>query len=108
MSGVKKQKLKVDFLTLHWYGGTDVDVFEDWLNKMYKKYRLPIWVTEFNGWSGTQKEMTNFAIDSFKMLQKHRRVERYAYFSKKKGTAGSIWTSDNKLTEIGQALAEMP
>lgn len=108
MSGVKKQKLKVDFLTLHWYGGTDVDVFEDWLDKMYKKYRLPIWVTEFNGWSGTQKEMTDFAIDSFNMLQKHRRVERYAYFSKKKGTAGSIWTSDNKLTEIGQALAEMP
>lgn len=108
MKGAKKQKLRVDFLALHWYGGTDVEKFEDWLDKMYKKYKLPIWVTEFNGWSGSLKEMTDFAVDSFKMLEKHRRVERYAYFSKKKGTPGSIWTKDNKLTEIGEALAKMP
>ncbi|MGJ8657033.1 MAG: glycosyl hydrolase [Akkermansiaceae bacterium] len=107
MKGAKKEKLKIDFLAVHWYGGTDVDQFEKYLDNLYDKYRLPIWVTEFNGWSGTEREMEEFAIKSFKMLEKHRKVERYAYFSKKKGTAGSLWNADGTLSKIGLAYKEL-
>jgi len=107
MKGAKKEELRVDFLALHWYGGTDVDKFEKFIDNMYKKYRLPIWVTEFNGWSGTEKEMSDFAIKSFKMLEKHRRVERFAYFSKKKGEPGSLWNGDGTLSKIGEAYRDL-
>ncbi|WP_435893139.1 glycosyl hydrolase [Oceaniferula spumae] len=107
MKGVKRNKLKVDFLALHWYSGTDIRQFDNWLDDMYKKYRLPLWLTEFNGWSGTHEEMAEFAIKAFKILEKHRRVERYAYFNKPKGKPGSIWKADGSLSEIGLALAAL-
>ncbi|MCP5537066.1 MAG: hypothetical protein H7A51_12675 [Akkermansiaceae bacterium] len=104
MKGAKRQRLKVDFLAIHWYGGTSINEFEKYLDRMYSAYRLPLWLTEFNGWSGTHKEMEKFALAAFKLLEKHRRVERYAYFSKKKGTPGSIWNQDGSLSTIGLAL----
>lgn len=107
MKGAKKGKLKIDFLAVHWYGGTDVDQFEKYIDNLSKKYRLPIWVTEFNGWSGTEKEMADFAIKSFKMLERHRKVERFAYFSKKKGTPGSLWNGDGTLSKIGLAYKDL-
>lgn len=81
--------------------------FEKYIDKLSKKYRLPIWVTEFNGWEGTEKEMADFAIKSFKMLEKHRKVERFAYFSKKKGEPGSLWNSDGTLSKIGLAYRDL-
>lgn len=107
MKAAKRKKLHIDFLAVHWYSGTDVKEFKDWLDAMYKKYRLPIWVTEFNGWEGTHEEMEEFALGAFKVLEKHRRVERYAYFSKKKGEPGSLWNKDGSLSTIGLALKEI-
>lgn len=104
MKGAKRKKMKVDFLAIHWYSGTDVKRFDQWLDDLYKKYRLPIWLTEFNGWSGSHKEMADFAIKAFRVLERHRRVERYAYFNKPKGQPGSIWKADGSLSEIGLAL----
>lgn len=104
MKGAKRQKLHIDFLAIHWYGGTNIKEFEKYLDRMHKEYRLPIWLTEFNGWSGTHKEMEKFALSAFKILEKHRHVERYAYFNKKKGTPGSIWNQDGSLSKIGLAL----
>jgi len=107
MKGAKKRKLKIDFLCLHWYSGTDAKKFKNWIDMMYKKYRLPIWVTEFNGWTGTHKEMEKFALDAFKVLEKHRHVERYSYFSKKKGEPGSLWNKDGSLSNIALALEKI-
>ncbi|MFK7911365.1 MAG: glycosyl hydrolase [Akkermansiaceae bacterium] len=104
MKGAKRRKFKVDFLAIHWYGGTNIKEFEKYLDRMYKTYRLPMWLTEFNGWSGTHKEMDKFALAAFKILEKHRRVERYSYFSKKKGEPGSMWNKDGSLSKIGLAL----
>ncbi|MFK7849445.1 MAG: glycosyl hydrolase [Akkermansiaceae bacterium] len=107
MAEKKKKRLKMDFLAIHWYGGTNIKEFEKYLDRMWDRYRLPLWLTEFNGWSGTHKEMEDFALDALKILEEHRRVERYSYFNKKKGMPGSIWNKDGTLSKIGTTLRSL-
>ena len=38
---------KVDFIAIHWYKGINTDKFISDLTLIYKKFKLPIWVTEY-------------------------------------------------------------
>ena len=67
-----------------------------------KEYDLPVWVTEFNGWSGEERDHYDFLKDSLRFLEKSRYVERCAYFNPPAGKAHSLLSADGKLTRMGE------
>lgn len=93
MAGVKAKGLRVDFICVHHY----VDLFEPvaatadlkrFLEGVYKKYRLPIWVTEYAliRWGkptvyGTPSQQAAFAKSSVAMMDGLPFVERHAWFA---------------------------
>jgi hypothetical protein len=107
MAEVEKRRLRVDFIALHWYRSSDPKELETWLDAMHRKYRRPIWLTEFNAqYSGGDRE--RFAERSWKILRRLRYVERFAYFTPSPGKPASLyadrWGGD--LTPLGQKYAE--
>ncbi|WP_051275116.1 glycoside hydrolase family protein [Cellulomonas sp. URHD0024] len=91
MSGAKARGLRVDFITLHWYGsdfGPDaVDQLQRYVAGVHARYGLPIWVTEYSliNFSGSPKfptddQMTAFIASSTAMFESTPYVERYAWF----------------------------
>ena len=108
MEGVKKNKLRVDFIAIHWYRSANAAEFGQWLDALAKKWRRPIWVTEFNAfYAGGDKD--KFAEQAFKILEHHSKVERYAYFTCPDGQPGGLWkpsAAGKKLTDLGQAYQQ--
>lgn len=102
MSQAKRRKLKVDFIAVHYYGGCDADRLEGLVNDLSRSHRLPIWLTEFNGWSGTREEHEEFLKDALRFLEKERSIERYAYFEPGKGKPHSLFQKDGTLTKMGE------
>ncbi|AGZ41148.1 ECF subfamily RNA polymerase sigma-24 subunit [Actinoplanes friuliensis DSM 7358] len=92
MTGARQRNLKVDFITLHWYGSDFSDAavgqFMGYVKAVHDRYQLPIWVTEFGlmNFSGTPKfpntaQITAFIRNATAQLQSAPYVERYAWFS---------------------------
>lgn len=107
MKGVEKRKLRVDFIAVHWYRSANAQEFEAFLRELSRKYRRPVWVTEFNAqYSGGDRD--KFAAQSFKMLDRLRVVERYSYFTTAPGQAGSLWKAagGKELSPLGQDYVE--
>ncbi|MGJ8644914.1 MAG: glycosyl hydrolase [Luteolibacter sp.] len=101
MDQIDKKNLRVDFLTLHWYGTPNSDHFEKYIDNMEKKYSLPMWITEFNGWSGSEADNYKFLKDALRYLERNRDVERYAYYNPK-GKPHSLLKNDGSLTRMGE------
>jgi hypothetical protein len=76
--------------------------FEDFVEDLARSHRLPIWITEFNGWSGPEDEHYDFVKDSLRFLERSRDVERYAYFEPGKGKPHSLLKNDGSLSRIGE------
>lgn len=102
MQQAKRRKLRVDFIAVHYYGGTDVEGLETLVNNLSRSHRLPIWLTEFNGWSGTKEEHEDFLQDALRFLEKERSIERYAYFEPGKGKPHSLFENDGSLSKMGE------
>ena len=102
MEQADRRKLRVDFIAVHWYRGRDADQFEDFVKQLARDYRRPIWITEWNGWSGPEKEHYNFVKDSLRFLERSRDVERYAYFNPKAGSPHSLLKKDGSVSRIGE------
>jgi len=104
MEGVRKRKLRVDFIAVHWYRSANSGEFEQWLDGLSKKWRRPIWVTEFNAYyAGGDKD--KFAEQAFKILERNNKVERYAYFTCPDGQPGGLWRkadAGKELTDLGR------
>ena len=102
MAGAKKRKLRVDFLAVHWYRSAKEDEFGRWLRDLKAKWGRPIWVTEFNAYY-THADKDRFAERAFKMLERERVVERYAYMDIGPGTPGALWKDAARTTpsELG-------
>ena len=52
MTGARARGYRVNFITVHWYGGDfstgpAVQQLESYLQAIYDRYHLPIWLTEF-------------------------------------------------------------
>ncbi len=97
MAGVKKRKLRVDFIAVHWYRSAKEDEFQRWLRDLKAKWDRPIWVTEFNAYY-TRGDKDRFAERAFKMLDRERVVERYAYMDCGPGTPGGLWKDATRQT----------
>ncbi|GGL05919.1 glycoside hydrolase family protein [Mangrovihabitans endophyticus] len=92
MSGARQRNLRVDFITLHWYGSDFSDAavgqFMGYVKAVHDRYQLPIWITEYGlmNFTGSPKfpntqQITSFISNSTKQLEATPYVERYAWFS---------------------------
>ena len=119
MSGARSRGHRVDFVTLHWYGGdfttaNAVDQLRRYLQAVYERYRKPIWLTEFAliDFSGgsvrfpTQAQQAAFMTASAKMLGGQSFVQRYAWFglpATDKDQTGLFRDADSP-TAVGRAF----
>ncbi|GIF76112.1 sigma-70 family RNA polymerase sigma factor [Asanoa siamensis] len=117
MRGAKEKGYRVDFITLHWYGGdfsaAAVGQLKGYIQQVYAKYKLPIWLTEFalirfDG-SGahypSDAQQVAFINGATDMLQGLSYVERYSWFGLP-STADShtgLYQESGALTPMGTA-----
>ncbi|MEV8506177.1 sigma-70 family RNA polymerase sigma factor [Actinoplanes sp. NPDC051475] len=91
MKGAGQKNLRVDFITLHWYGSDFSDAavgqFLGYVDAVHKKYGKPIWVTEYGlmNFGGSPKypaaaREVAFIKGSTKGMESRSYVERYAWF----------------------------
>jgi len=93
MTGVKQHGYRVNFITLHWYGSDfstsdAVSQLKSYIEDVYNRYRLPIWLTEFalisfaNGGEQypSETQQAAFLTGAAAMLDSLPYVQRYAWF----------------------------
>jgi hypothetical protein len=84
MAGVASQKLRVDFIAVHWYGwnaGTCNDTSQlEAKIKWAEQWQRPIWITEWSCRLQPVDVVNKFYTDALAMFKKHPLVVRYAWF----------------------------
>jgi RNA polymerase sigma factor (sigma-70 family) len=120
MAGAKARGYRVDFITVHWYGGDfrtgpAVQELESYLQAIYARYHLPVWVTEFalTSYSGAaatfpgEAQQAAFLTAATAMLDGLSYVQRYAWFalptSAGSGTTG-LFSPGPSVTQVGRAF----
>jgi RNA polymerase sigma factor (sigma-70 family) len=119
MTGAKARGYRVNFITVHWYGGDfstgpAVQQLGSYLQAIYSRYHLPIWVTEFalTNYGATvtfptEAQQAAFMTAAASMLDGLPYVQRYAWFalptSAGSGTTG-LFSPDSAATEVGRAF----
>lgn len=115
MTGAEERGLRVDFITLHWYGsdfGPDaVDHLENYIEATHDRYGLPIWVTEYGliNFGGSPKypsddQLVAFVEGSTAMMESLPYVERYAWFGLPAEEPGiGLYTDGSTPTAAGSA-----
>ncbi len=103
MQEIKRQNLRVDFVAVHWYQHPKADKFQTWLKELNRRYRLPIWVTEFNGGPDECSEQGHhdFLRDALRHMDTTPYIERYAYFSPGPGNPNSLFNADGTPSKMG-------
>jgi RNA polymerase sigma factor (sigma-70 family) len=94
MQGAAARGYRVNFITVHWYGGdfatgAAVSQLKSYLQAIYARYHFPIWLTEYAlanfGTSPasfpTWQQQAAFVTASAAMLDRLRYVHRYAWFA---------------------------
>ncbi|WP_113702931.1 glycoside hydrolase family protein [Nonomuraea lactucae] len=119
MAGARQQGYRVDFITLHWYGGdfrtnNAVSQLKSYLQAVHERYRKPIWLTEFalidfskGVRHASDSEQAAFITASSKMLASLPYVQRYAWFGlpSETGKPGSgLFRADGTPTAAGRAF----
>lgn len=102
MKAAKKRRLRIDFIAIHWYRGSDLAAFESWLKELKRDYDRPVWLTEFNAWNADDRTQERFLKGAVRILERLSFVERYAFFTPGRGKPGSLFKSDGQLTELGE------
>jgi RNA polymerase sigma factor (sigma-70 family) len=120
MAGAKAKGYRVDFITVHWYGGDfstgpAVQQLESYLQAVYARYHLPIWLTEFalTSYAGgtatfpAEAQQAAFLTAATTMLDGLSYLQRYAWFalptSAGSGTTG-LFNPGPSVTQVGQAF----
>ncbi|MFC6014641.1 sigma-70 family RNA polymerase sigma factor [Plantactinospora solaniradicis] len=119
MSGAKSRGYRVDFIALHWYGGdfvtaNAVSQLKQYLQAVYQRYRLPIWLTEYaliDFSDGkvrfpSQQQQAAFVTASTKMLGGLSYLHRYAWFglpATDKDLSG-LFRTGTQPTAVGRAF----
>jgi len=119
MSGAAAKGYRVDFITLHWYGGDfrtpqAVDQLKSYLAAVYARYHKPIWLTEYaliDFSQGTRfpsaQQQADFVTASTKALDGLPYVQRYAWFGlgadPSKPSSG-LFTNGTTATVAGRAF----
>jgi len=120
MEGVKKRDLKVDFICVHSYAGSNADSLIKRLEAVHKLYDKPIWITEFAvaDWNARSlaenrlkpDDALKFMKDVLPKLDRLDFVERYAWFPADFDSAplghSALWDADGKLTRLGECYRD--
>lgn len=116
MRKAKEKDFRVDFVTVHWYGGANADNLISRLKKVHQMYGKPIWITEFAvaDWNAksrvdnkfTEQQVLRFMKEVLPRLDKLDYVERYAWFSSGVDHPNlgpsSLRKKNGSLTELGK------
>ncbi|GAA4190428.1 hypothetical protein GCM10022252_28730 [Streptosporangium oxazolinicum] len=119
MTGAAQRNLRVDFITLHWYGGdfraeAATGQLKSYIQAVYERYRKPIWLTEYalidfsNGVRfPTDAQQAAFVTESIKMLNSLPYVQRFAWFglpSSDTEPNSGLFRSNGVATPAGRAF----
>jgi Glycosyl hydrolase catalytic core len=119
MDSVAAEHLRVDFICVHMYVGTDDASFVQTLQQVYNQYHLPIWITEFAtaDWNATTTASNQYtAAGALGFMQRLlpkldslSYVQRYSWFSGDPSSA-ALWPSalidtSGQLTTMGSWYA---
>lgn len=116
MKGIDERKLRVDFVTVHSYGGLDVDALIKRLEAVHQMYQRPIWITEFGvgDWEAKTRaenrykpeQIVTFMEKLLPQLDVLDMVERYAWFPAKPDSSSlgpcALFAEDGSLTRVGE------
>ncbi len=116
MEGVDKRKLRVDFICVHSYGGLDVGGFINRMERVYRMFERPIWITEFavGDWRAASRaenrhqprEIARFMSELLPRLDALKFIERYAWYPAKPVHRAlgpcALFNDDGSLTEVGE------
>ncbi|GIE99695.1 glycosyl hydrolase [Paractinoplanes rishiriensis] len=115
MAQVEARQLRVDFLTMHWYGwnagtcdanATGLENQLTWLESL--PGNRPIWVTEFGCMHASNTDVATvnaFYQGALRVFARHPRVERYAWYP---WNTHNALVSTGALTPLGSTFAEAP
>jgi len=115
MKGVDERRLRVDFICMHAYPGTDAKAFLNHLENIHRAYQRPLWITEFacGDWQAKSAQenrhkpaaVLKFMEQVLPRLEQSPFVERYAWFSSSPGSAAlgtsALLDRTGALTELG-------
>jgi hypothetical protein len=121
MKEALKRKYRIDFITIHWYGGPSASQLTSHVDKIARLYKRPVWITEFcpADWSATktgknqhaEKDVLRFIKDALPRLERSSNVERYAWFGTGPGNGptgcSALFDASGSLTKLGEAYAEV-
>jgi hypothetical protein len=122
MTAVDAQGLRVDFVTVHWYGGANADSLMNVLRNVSQAYGRPVWLTEFApaDWNATATRPNRYTpadIEAFMrkalpLLDAAPFVERYSWFSFAQsslpGGPAALLDDDGNLTLLGAVYQKYP
>lgn len=101
---------KVDYIAVHWYGGTSASSFKTRMQDIYNKFQIPLWITEFacQTTSSSIASASKFSPDAvisfldsvIPWMQAQPWIFRYAWHDSGIGTS-ALWNSDGTLTATG-------
>jgi len=119
MRGAAARGYRVNFITVHWYGANfatsaAVSELRSYLQAIYQRYHLPIWITELGLVSygatptyPTDGQQAAFVGAAASMLASLGYVQRYAWFalpvSSGDGNMG-LFSSGPVVTQVGRAF----
>ena len=118
MAGAEAKHYRVDFITIHWYGGADPQGFLAYLARVHALYHRPLWVTEFApaDWSGhhgvTPQQAAEFMRVALPGMDRLDYVQRYSWYSASPDDAAlgasALFGKDGSLTDLGRLYASLP
>lgn len=134
MAKIKEKDYRVDFIAVHCYqdfsiNGIEVELKNNILEVLYRKYQLPIWITEFGcidiqHWANpnyynpkaNEEAAIRYTNNCVKMLESLGYVERYAWFldnftqrgesylNIKEGLKTTLYKDDDTISPTGEAF----
>lgn len=122
MSGVAKQKLRVDSIAVHAYPQPSPKAFLEMLNRVHDTYGRPLWITEFavadwqakNGAANrfSVSQVADFMQEVCTAMEKTPWVKGYAWFPFAGKASNALRTSvlfdeNGELTELGRLYARL-
>lgn len=116
MLEAKQKNLRVDFISVHSYGGPSADALVSRLRKIHEMYERPLWITEFavGDWNAktvadnkhSPARVAKFMREVLPRLEELDFVHRYAWFSANNDSASlgtsALFNEDGSLTELGK------
>lgn len=119
MERAEQENLRVDFVTLHSYGGPNPAAFISKVKETYERFGKPIWITEFAvaDWGATSAESNRYSaeqiIEYMKVvlpaLDDIEYVHRYTWFDgagRAPLASSALFDEEGNMTALGEFYAD--